>query len=400
MSKWLKRAKDMQDKLVEMRRYLHKNAETGFQLKKTLHYIERQLKSMGYSPKKYGKAGLVVEVGTGEKRVLLRADMDGLPITEKTGLAYACKDGNMHACGHDMHTAMLLGAASLLKEREGELSGCVRLLFQPAEELLEGAEDCIKAGVLEGVTCALMLHVLTAVNADMGTAFISSEGESAPAADYFTIEVQGKGCHGSSPWEGVDALTLSARILLGLEELSAREIPPANPAILTVGSIMSGEGGNVISDKVILQGTIRAFDEEMRAFVKKRMETIASNTAKAFRGRAKVKYGGGCPTLVNDGKLSALAEKTLKRTLGEKRVFTSKEMEKNTKKGVAGSEDFAYISQAVPSLMIGLAAGEKGKGYDYPLHHPKARFDEGALSIGAALYAELAQTFLLEGLNK
>ena len=110
----------MQDKLVEMRRYLHKNAETGFQLKKTLVYIEKQLKSMGYSPKKCGKAGLVVEVGTGEKRVLLRADMDGLPITEKTGLAYACKDGNMHACGHDMHTAMLLGAASLLKEREGE----------------------------------------------------------------------------------------------------------------------------------------------------------------------------------------------------------------------------------------------------------------------------------------
>ena len=379
-----------------MRRYLHKNAETGFALNKTLAYIQSRLEAMGYNPQQCGKAGLVVEVGKGEKTVLLRADMDALPITEKTGLPYACKHGNMHACGHDMHTAMLLGAAKLLKDREGSLSGRIRLLFQPAEELLEGAKDCIESGALKGVDCALMLHVLTAVNADMGTAIVSSEGISAPAADYFKIEVRGKGCHGSAPWEGVDALTIAARILLGLQELSARELSMANPAVLTVGSLETDGAGNAISDKAVLCGTLRSFDEEIRSFVKKRIQSIAVNTAKAFRASAKVSYGGGCPTLINDGKLSFLAEKGAKELLGGKCVFTSKELGGDVRKRSGGSEDFAYISHTIPSVMVGLVAGEKGKGYDYPLHHPKAKFDEKVLYLGAALYAGIAQKFLIE----
>lgn len=385
MDELLKKAKGLQTELVAMRRYLHENAETGFKLPKTLAYIEKQLMDMGYSPKKCGKAGLVVEVGKGEKTILLRADIDALAIAEKTGLPYACKYGNMHACGHDMHATMLLGAAKLLKEEEEKLKGRVRLLFQPAEEVLEGAKDCIEAGVLKGVSAALMMHVLTAFNSTMVGAIISSEGVSAPAADYFKIEVQGKGCHGSAPWKGVDSLTVAARVLLGMQELSAREISPSSPAVLTVGSLRSGEVGNAISDKTVLYGTLRSFDEDTRLFVKKRMECIAKNTARSFRATAKVIYEGGCPTLVNDGRVSAMVEKAAKKILGKQRVVSSNELGGDVRKNSGGSEDFAYISHAVPSVMIGLVAGAQEDGYNYPLHHPKVRFDEDVLFEGVAL---------------
>ena len=238
-----------------------------------------------------------------------------------------------------------------------------------------------------------MLHVLTAINADMGTSFVSSAGVSAPAADYFSIEVKGRGCHGSAPWKGVDALTVSARILLGLQELSARELPISDRAVLTVGALQSGEAGNALSDRTVLRGTMRAFDENTRAFVKECMEQIARQIAKAFRAKAKVVYGGGCPTLVNDEKLSHIAENAAKELLGSKAVFTSNELGADIRKNSGGSEDFAYIAQAVPAVMIGLAAGEKGNGYEYPLHHPKAKFDENALCVGAALYAKIAQKY-------
>jgi hippurate hydrolase len=396
METLLKKAKGLQKDLVEIRRHLHKNAEIGFAVDKTLGYIQAELEDMGYAPQKCGKAGLYAEVGEGAACVLLRADIDGLPIVEKTGLPYACKNGNMHACGHDLHTTMLLGAAKLLKAAEGELNGRIRLLFQPAEELLQGAKDCMADGVLKGVQSAVMIHVLTAFNATMVRAIVSSEGVTAPAADYFKIEIKGNGCHGSAPWKGVDALTISARILLGLQELSAREISPASPAVLTIGSLQTGAAANVICDKAVLYGTLRSFDEETRAFVKIRMESIAKNTAKAFRGKAKISYEGGCPTLVNDKKLSSIAEKAAKKLLGERCVTTSQALGGDVRKNSGGSEDFAYISHAVPSVMIGLVAGESEKGYSYPLHHPKVKFDESVLPIGAALYAGIARELLSE----
>ena len=394
MDELLKNAKKMQAELIRHRRYLHENAECGFALNKTTAYIEEQLKGMGYTPKKCGKAGLIAEVGKGGKTALLRADTDGLPITEKSGVSYACKDGNMHACGHDIHTAMLLGAAKLLKANEGKAGGRIRLLFQPAEELLEGAKNCIDAGVLEGVDCALMLHVLTAIDLPMGEVIVSSKGVSAPAADYFSIQIKGKGCHGSSPWKGVDPLTAAAHILLGLQTLSARELSSSQTAVLTIGSIRTGAAANAISNEAVLCGTLRCFDEETRGFVKARMENMARQIAKALRASASVKYGGSCPTLVNDGRLSQLAYEGAKRLLGEKGVHTSQSFGGDVRQKEGGSEDFAYISHAVPSVMLALSAGEKEKGYLYPLHHPKAKFDENVLPIGAALYAGLAQNFL------
>ena len=392
----LQKAKALQTELVKDRRYLHAHAETGFHLHNTVGFVQKRLQEMGYTPKIYGKGAVVATLGQGRKNFLLRADMDALPIKEESGEAFACKNGKMHACGHDMHTAMLLGAARLLKSRERQLSGKVTLLFQPAEEILEGAKNAVEAGVLKTpkVHAAMMLHVMTGVPFPTGSIIVASEGVSAPAADYFTVKVQGKGCHGSMPWKGRDALTVAARILLGLEEISARELALSQPAVLTVGSLKTGEAGNAISDVAELSGTLRAFDEETRAYIKKRVQEIARGIGKAFQANVSVRFPSGCPTLVNDGELSAFTFEKLKGLCGEKSVFTSAQLQGEGKKNGGGSEDFAYISHEVPSIMIAIAAGETEKGYRYPLHHPKVKFDEGALCVGAAAYAYIAEEWL------
>lgn len=393
----LDEAKKLQNELVGHRRYLHEHAEVGFDLPKTYDYIKSTLQSYGYTPKRCGKAGLIATVGRKlGKTILLRADIDGLPITEKTGLAYACKNGRMHACGHDLHATMLLGAAKLLKAHEKELKGKVKLLFQPAEELLEGAKDVLEGGLLDEPKpdVAVMLHVLTGVPIPTGTAVVASGGVSAPAADFFHIKVQGKGCHGAAPWNGVDALTVASHILLGLQEISARELPAATPAILTVGTVQSEGADNAIADSAILKGTLRSFDEKVRKMVKKRMEQISKNIAKAFRATAEVAYNGGCPTLINDEKVSFFVEEILKKTLGAERVFSSNDLGGDVRANSGGSEDFAYISHKIPSVMVALGAGERDKGYPYPLHHPKAAFDEGVLWIGSAIFTLIGCKYL------
>ncbi len=394
MENLFKESKKIETELIALRRRLHQNAEIGFALDETLTIVRDSLVAMGYEPKPCGEAGLIASVGKGEKVFLLRADMDALPICEASGEPFAAKNGNMHACGHDMHTAMLLGAAKLLKAREKELKGQVKLLFQPAEELLEGAKDVVEGGALKNPKPqgAMMIHVMTAVELPVGAVVVAS-GTSAPAADFFKIAVKGKGCHGSAPWNGIDALTASARIALGLEEISARELSVSQPAVLTVGSLSAGNAANVIADEGTLRGTLRSFDENTRLRVKERVEEVAKGIGKAFRMRVNVEYEGGCPTLVNDEKLTALVEETAKRLLKGEWVFNSATLGGSTKRDSGGSEDFAYISHAVPSVMVALAAGEKREGYEYPLHHPKVCFDERALSYGAALYAGVAMEF-------
>ncbi len=388
-------AKQLQNELVQIRRQLHQNAETGFALPKTLAIIEQQLLKIGYTPKKCGKNGWVVDIGDESKgkTILLRADMDGLPINERSGLTFACKTGNMHACGHDLHATVLLGAAQLLKAHEQQLNGRVRLLFQPAEELLQGAKNVIEHGALQGVDGAVMLHVLTNTALPTGSVVVAN-GVSAPAADFFTIQVQGKGCHGSAPWNGIDALSVAAHITLGLQEIASRELSVSQPAVLTVGSLQTQDAGNVISDTASLKGSLRAFDERVRLRVKSRMEEIAKNIAKAFRAKAKIEYSGGCPTLVNDESLSAFVGECVKRLLGNERAHLASELGGGDKENSGGSEDFAYISHKIPSVMVALAAGESKDGYIYPLHHPKTAFDENALYVGSAVYAHIAIRWL------
>lgn len=392
----LAEAQALQNELVAHRRWLHRHAEVGFDLIETREYVRRELEKMGIEAMPCGKAGLTAVLGTAGsgKTILLRADMDALPIPEESGVEFRCQNGAMHACGHDMHTAMLLGAAKLLKQHEAQLPGQVKLMFQPAEEIFEGSRDMIAHGVLENPKpdAAIMIHVTAATPMPSGMVVICPPGVSAPAADYFTITVQGKGCHGSAPHNGIDALTAASHILLALQEIQARELPPSEEAVLTIGTFQGGTAPNVIADSATLAGTIRTYSEETRAFLKERMGAISSFTAQAYRASAAVEFGSGCPTLVNDKALGTLLLECLKETLGSHGVLNAADLGTPMRGG--GSEDFAYISQQVPSVMLALAAGQPQKGYVYPQHHPKVTFDEAVLSTGTAAFVSSAFGFL------
>ena len=395
----LQEAKALQEEIKSHRLWLHTHAETGFDLTETKPYVKSTLTEMGYTVQECGKAGLVTTVGKpGGKVLLLRADMDALPIAEEADVDFACKNGRMHACGHDMHTAMLLGAAKILKAHESELGGMVKLMFQPAEEIFEGSKDMIASGALENPRpdAALMIHVAAGMPLPAGTVVVSAPGVSAPAADYFTIRVHGKGCHGSAPQNGIDPLTAAAHILIALQEIHARELSASDEAVLTIGTFHAGEAGNVIPDTATMGGTIRTYDEKTRAYLKERMTAIAKNVAEAFRASAEVSFGSGCPTLVNDKDLSEKVTGYLKDLLGANRAFTTAELNGGKPARGGGSEDFAYVSHEVPSLMLALAAGEPSKGYPYPQHHPKVKFDERVLSTGAAVFVDCAINYLRE----
>ena len=256
----LSEAKEMQLLLTKHRRYLHTHPELGFDLRQTKEYVKKELISIGYEPVECGKCGLVVLAGSknSDKTFLIRADMDALPILEQADVKFKSENsGKMHACGHDMHTAMLLGAARLLKRHENELKGTIKLMFQPAEETLEGCKDMVDANVLNNPTvdAALMLHVTLGMPLQTGSAIICDGGISAPAADYFEIKIQGKGCHGAMPELGVDPITIASHIVIALQELHARELAMADDAVLTIGTMQAGDANNIIPDTAVLRGT-------------------------------------------------------------------------------------------------------------------------------------------------
>lgn len=392
----MEEANALQEEIVSHRRWLHSHAEVGFDLHETREYVRKELHKMGIAAADCGKAGLTAVLGKAGsgKTILLRADMDALPIPEESGVDFSCQNGAMHACGHDLHTAMLLGAAKILKKHEAELPGQVKLMFQPAEEVFEGSRDMIANGVLENPKpdAAVMIHVTAATPMPSGMVIICPPGVSAPAADYFTITVQGKGCHGSAPQNGIDALTAGSHILLALQEIHARELAPSEEAVLTIGTFQGGTAPNVIADSATLAGTIRTYSEETRAFLKERMTAISESIAKAYRAEAKVTFGSGCPTLVNDKELGKILHGCLKETLGANMVLNAADLSGNMRGG--GSEDFAYISQEVPAVMLALAAGQPDKGYPFPQHHPKVRFDESVLCRGTAVFVSSAFGYL------
>ena len=405
---FLKEAKEIESEIVSDYRSLHKMPETGFDLIKTSAYVKSRLDEIGIEHSECGKNGIVALIGDRRDNgcMLLRADMDALPIKEEADVAFRSENCAMHACGHDAHTAMLLGAAKILKKHESELAGCVKLLFQPAEELLEGAKNMIEHGILENprVDAAVMLHVIVGTELKSGSVIISSGGVSAPSADYFQITVKGQGCHGSTPDKGRDPLAVACRIVTALDEIKAKELPISERAVITVGCINSGNVPNVIPDSATIKGSVRAFNEDVRGYIKERINKIVSGIAGAFETEGKIDFYSGAPSLLNDEGLSNVVEALAKSTLSPELVKTSdlinREAERNSRKSEgAGSEDFAYISRSVPSVMIGIAAGNLKEGYIYPLHHPKVSFDEKAFVIGAALLAEIGGILPNVGVN-
>jgi hippurate hydrolase len=264
-------------------------------------------------------------------------------------------------------------------------------MFQPAEEPLLGAADMLQNGLLDGVkvTAAFMIHVLTNIELPVGTVIVSAPGVSAPAAGMFEIRIQGRGCHGAMPHTGVDPITIAAHTVLNLQQIQTRELSLTQPCALTIGMLQAGDEANVIPDRAVLRGSLRAFDEETRQYLIRRVEEIAVQTAALFRGSAETEQLGGAPTLLNDEAVSRSMLAALQELLGPDRALLSSDLGGDAKKS-SGSEDFANVSHAVPSLMVALAAGGPAEGYDHPAHHPKARFDEAALPVGAAVYAQMA----------
>lgn len=398
----LQEAKANEKDLIEIRRYLHQHAETEFNLTETKAYVKKQLTDMGYEPQDCGKSGVVVCAGGKKdgKVFLIRGDMDALPMKEEADVDFKSETGNMHACGHDMHTTMMLGAAKLLKSHEDEIRGTVKLMFQPAEEIFQGAKDMIGAGVLKNpdVDAALMIHVMAGMPFSPGTVIVCDGGVSAPAADFFKIKVQGKGCHGSMPNTGVDPVTVAAHIITALQEIQTRELALSDNAVMTIGSIHGGMAPNIIPDTVEMTGSIRTFDEEVRKYIKDRMTDISAGIAATFRAEATAEFYNGCPVLDNDAELSKAVTSYTKELLGQSGAFSQAELLAMSGNGkaakTAGSEDFAYVSQEVPALMLALAAGQPEKGYIYPQHHPKVKFDESVLASGSAVYAYNAMRWL------
>lgn len=394
----------IKSELNEYRRYLHRNAEIGFDLKNTVSFVKKKLLDMGCNPHICGKSGITAVIGSQEKGkvFLIRADMDALPIKEESGVDFASVNGAMHACGHDMHTTMLLGAARILKHYENRINGAVKLMFQPSEETLDGALDMINSGVLENPSPkgAMMIHVMTAAPFDSGIAIISSGGISAPGACYFEIDIYGKGCHGSMPDSGIDPINVCAHIIIALQEIQTRELSISENALITIGYVNSGNASNVIPDTAKIGGTFRAYDDSTLKYIKTRIAEISEGVALIFKATASVTFTSECPTLINDVNLSSKAVKYAKELLGDENAFSTDKIKENLPASEnyksSGSEDFAYVSHKVPSVMVALASGSCKAGYTFNLHHPKVRFDETVLPVGSALYAYIAMRWLEE----
>jgi amidohydrolase len=319
--------------------------------------------------------------------------MDALPLEEQADVDFRCKKGVMHACGHDFHTSMLLGAARILKKNEDILEGKVKLMFQPGEETLNGAKSMIDDGVLDGVEQAMMIHVITGMPIPAGAVVISgTDGPVMAGADWFEIKIQGKGGHGAMPEFTIDPLNVAAHTHIALQVLNSREVSRTDPLAMTIGVMKGGIIGNVIPDTAELAGTIRTFTPETRNLALKRIKEIAEGTAHTFRAESEVNILDGVPPFINSGKLAATLSGALKEILPAGSVLDLSMLIPSGK--VMGSEDFAFVSQKVPTTQISLAAGSSDNGYNFPLHHPKAKFDESALPVGAAVYAISALTML------
>ena len=386
----LEAAKKIKDKIISNRRALHQCPELAFDLDRTLKIVMSELESFGYKPELCGKAGVTCTAGRGGKTILLRADMDALPTKEETGLPFSSENENVaHACGHDTHIAMLLGAAQLLKRNEDRLKGTVKFMFQPAEEKLAGAADMLANGILENpkVDAAMTLHIMAGRDYSATGSIIYSPGSATFSADSIRITVKGNDAHGSTPYLGVDAILVGAQIVVGLQNILAKEISCTDEAVLIVGKINGGTAENSLAGQCELACTTRATTVEMRDFLKKRIKEIAENTAKAFRAEALVEYLYGMPPLVNhDGLLTELRG-YCENLLGAGQVRQEKRL--------TFAEDFCLVAERVPSVMFILGAGTPEDGYVNWLHHPSFTIDEEALPVGAAVFAHCAEQWLL-----
>ncbi|MDH6368800.1 amidohydrolase [Paenibacillus sp. PastF-3] len=369
-------AEALGEELIVIRRHLHRHPELSNEEYETTKYIISLLERTGVRIIDYGlSTGVIAEIGGKQPGpvIALRADIDALPIQEETGAAYASLyPGKMHACGHDFHTAALIGAAYQLKHREDQLPGTVRLLFQPAEEKAQGAQRLIASGALEEVRAVIGLH--NKPELPVGTIGITA-GPLMAAADGFVIEVQGGSSHAAVPEAGIDPIVAASHIVTAFQSIVSRNVSPLQSAVVSVTQIHSGNSWNIIPEKAVLEGTIRTFDETVRSKVLDRFREVATGVATALGAKATVRWIEGPPPVINDAALAALGIESAE-ALGYRTV--------KPELSLAG-EDFAFYQRVVPGLFVFI--GTEGS---QEWHHPAFNLDEQALPVAAHFLADAA----------
>lgn len=393
----LNMANQLQEKLVMYRHHLHAIPELDLSLPRTAAYVKEMLESIGLTPTPVGESGLLVTIGGQRpgKVILIRADMDGLPIKEEADISFASLNGNMHACGHDLHTSMLLGAAEILKEKEEQLCGTVKLMFQPGEETLHGAKMMLENGILENpkVDAAMMLHVLSGMPIPAGQFVIPETGKGISASsDWFELVIHGRGAHGAMPDAAVDPLNVAAHLHLALQGIISREISPIESAVITIGVMEGGSTNNVIPDIARMRGSVRTFNAVLRDKIETRIHEISAGIGETYHAKVDVIYTRGCPEVKIDSSLNDQMRSTITDTFGASSFMELTQLIPGGK--LMGSEDFAFVTQAVPSTSVFITAGNSKEGYSYPVHHPKVIFSDDVLSKGAAVYAAFASDWL------
>ena len=371
----------LRDYVVGLRRAFHQRPELGLKEFETSRRVREELSARSIPFRTVGDTGVVAEIFGGHPgpTVLLRADMDALPIQEATGLPFASQiPGMMHACGHDAHTAMLLGAAALLWEERETLPGRVRLVFEPAEEFAGGGRALLEAGVLDGADTVLAVHV--APNLPCGSVSVQP-GVRMSGCGSFSLTVRGKSGHGSAPHEGIDVIPAACAMVSALQTVVSREVSPRDFVVITVGTFHAGTAANILAGEAKLTGTIRYQNPALKEVLPAAVERVLRGTAEAFRVTIDLKCGMGLSPVVNDAACSAVAERAAAGLL------EAAELPMGT-----GSDDFSYYTQRVPGVYAFL-----GTGGDHPIHHECFTLDEDALAPGSRLYARYAEEFLRGG---
>lgn len=385
---YYERALELKDETIANRRHIHKNAETGLDLPKTKAYVMKKLTEYGLEPKDCGY-GVTATLGKGGKVLLLRADMDALPMPEESGEEFACPTGKeAHTCGHDFHAAMLLTAAKMLKEKEDTLEGTIKFMFQPAEETFEGSKNMIENGILENppVDAALAYHVSPG-KMPIGLFMYNDKDTMMYSVDGFKITIHGKGSHGAYPHVGVDPINIGVHIHLALQELIARESDPTHSCVLTIGQFAGGTAANIIPETAVLQGTIRTNKPEARELLVRRMKEVAEKTAAVYNGTVDIEMISEVPPLICNPKLTD-------EVVGYMQELGIPGLTPYPGISASASEDFAVITEKVPSTFMYLSAGYLDERGQYPAHHPKAQFNEDVCPIGAACLAHCASQWL------
>jgi amidohydrolase len=376
---------DINARVIGWRRQIHAHPELGFAEHKTSALVERELQAAGIPTQQMATTGVVglLEGTHPGKTILLRADMDALPLQERSGEPFSSTVPDvMHACGHDAHTAMLLGAAVSLAPQRDEIRGAVKFVFQPAEEGPGGAKPMIEAGVLESphVDAAITIHVLPLLSSGV---IGWRAGAMMASADEFSLQILGRGGHAASPHLGVDTIPIAAEVVTALQRIASREVDPLESVVLAIGTIKGGYRSNIIADRTDITGTIRCFNEVVRESMPVRIERILKGICEAHGARYKLEFDLGYPFVNNDSRLAKLVAEIAKLAPDVPEVVELPVPR-------MGAEDFAYFAQAVPGCMLRLGVGFPGDADPVMLHSPEFRLDESSLRAGVAVFRELA----------